>query len=123
MKALLLYSFLLLFVAGAVAQSQPKSSSNPENEARNQLAQLVAQGRGADASQQNLCYTMRVYMFERNDGSSSLVGSKTCSPASQFRAIYIPTVMTRPHADRVAGQCPPSGCTTSTEPEKPDKHR
>ena len=118
MKALL-YSFLLLFAASAVAQSQPKSTSNPENEARSQSAQLVAQG--ADASQQNLCYTMRVYMFERNDGSSSLVGSKTCSAASQFRAIYIPTVMTRPHADREVGRCSPSGCTTATEPEKPDK--
>src|SRR5215469_10159362 len=117
MKALL-YSILLLFAASAVAQSQPKIS-NPENQARNQLAQLVA--RGAEASQQNLCYTMRVYMFERNDGSSSLVGSKTCSPASQFHAIYIPTVMTRPRSERVAGQCPPSGCTTATEPEKPDK--
>ena len=113
----LLCSFLLLFAASALGQSQPPSASNSENAARNQLGALVAQGPPSQAAaQQNLCYTMRVYLFERNDGSSSLTGSKTCTPASHFRAMYLPTVKMQPDLARVR-HCSPSGCT-ATEPEK-----
>ena len=129
----LLCSFLLLFATSALAQGQAASTSN---DAVQKPEPGSTPSEAISPPQQNLCYSMRSYIFERNDGSTTLAGSKTCTPASRFRAMYIPTVMNQPHLDRVAicshsgcttgtdpkkAVCTPSGCTTVTEPEKPNK--
>jgi len=82
MKTLLL-SFVLAagtcFAQNAAAPAKAAPSSpgtNPEL--------------SAPATNQGVCYTLRVYHFTRDDGTDRLAGERSCTPAQRFHATYIP---------------------------------
>jgi hypothetical protein len=88
MRTLLMAS--LLTAAATLAQGQ---NSNPSNQPTPNVDELKARALAAaqrsaedDFTDRGTCYTMRSYLFARNDGKAPrLVGMTTCTAGNRYR--------------------------------------
>jgi hypothetical protein len=84
-KASLLMVAVLLLGGAMAAQQTGNKTKNTET-----LTATDRSGAKQDSSfQSNTCFTMRSYLFARNDGEAPrLVGMTTCTPASSYRLYH-----------------------------------